>query len=414
MSKLRLDIRQPMTSRLHLLALALPILSCSHGSSSGRASASISSCDLVIRHVRLFDGDVDRGLVDLAVQGGRIARIGAVGDGCAGATTVDGTGKYLVPGLVNAHVHLWKQSDLSAALQAGVFAVFDLHSSEGPDAAFRQLRDSSGYASYYSAGYAATVPGGHPTELFPIETVNDSVTPEQFVAHRIAKGADLIKIVSGNLTPGSLWAGNPTLSYAQIEAIAHAARTHNRKVVVHVAQIGETVRIARLGVDGFAHLWSYGESATDEQLRTLAKTGVFIIPTVLLQQRAWQTIEREPNKEHAFRNFLSPMPTVLREIRRVHDAGIPIVAGTDAPNYGVNYTDDLIEELEIYARAGLPNADVLRSATGTPARLFQLDGIGRIADGSRANMILLDADPLANVSALRDVSGIWKNGARVR
>jgi len=403
-----------MTSRLLLLALALPALSCSHGVSSRTASAPLASCDLVIRHVRLFDGDADRGVLDVAAQGGRIVRIGTVGDGCASATTIHGTGKYLIPGLVNAHVHLWKKEDLRAALQAGVFAVFDLHSSEGPDASFRRLRDSSGYASYYSAGYAATVPGGHPTELFPIETINDSVTPEQFVEHRLAKGADLIKIVSGNLTAGSLWSEHPTLSFAQIEAITRAAKARNRKVVVHVAQIGETVRIARMGVDGFAHLWSFGESATDEQLRVLKNAGVFIIPTVLLQRRGWQAIEREPDKPHAFKTFLSPMPTVLREIRRVHDAGIPIVAGTDAPNYGVNYTDDLIEELAIYARAGLSNADVVRSATGTPARIFQLDGIGRIVEGAPANMILLNADPLANVSALRDVTGIWKNGTRVR
>jgi imidazolonepropionase-like amidohydrolase len=80
----------------------------------------------------------------------------------------------------------------------------------------------------------------------------------------------------------------------------------------------------------------------------------------------------------------------------------------------VNYTDDLVEELAIYARAGLSGADVLRSATGTPARVFRLDGIGRIAEGSRANMILLDADPLANVAALRQIAGVWKNGTRVR
>ena len=403
-----------MTSRLLLLALAVPTLSCGHRVSPRTGSAPLTSCDLVIRHVRLFDGDVDRGVLDVAAQGGRIVRIGSVGDGCAGATTIDGTGKYLIPGLVNAHVHLWKKEDLSAALKAGVFAVVDLHSSEGPDASFRRLRDSSGYASYYSAGYAATVPGGHPTELFPIETINDSVTPEQFVQHRLAKGADLIKIVSGNLAAGSLRASYPTLSFAQIEAITRAAKARTKKVVVHVAQIGETVRIARMGVDGFAHLWSFGESATDEQLRVLRDAGVFIVPTVLLQQRGWQTIEREPDKPHAFKAFLSPMPTVLREIRRVHDAGIPIVAGTDAPNYGVIYSDDLIEELAIYARAGLSNADVLRSAAGTPARLFQLDGIGRIAEGSRANMVLLNADPLVNVSALRDVAGIWKNGTRVR
>jgi imidazolonepropionase-like amidohydrolase len=403
-----------MTSRLLLLPLVLAAVSCGHSLASRTVGEPLSSCDLVIRRVHLFDGDADRGVVDVAVRGGRIARVGSDVGGCAGATTIDGTGKYLIPGLVNAHVHLWNESDLRVALQAGVFAVFDLHSSEGPDAAFRRLRDSSTFANYYSAGYAATVPRGHPTQIFPIETINDSVTPERFVEHRLAKGADLIKIVSSNITPGSLSAIGPTLSFAQIEAITRAAKARNRKVVVHVARIDETVRIARMGVDGFAHLWSYGDTASDEQLKVLKDAGVFVIPTVLLQQRGWQTIEREPNGQHNFRGFLSPMPVLLREIRRLHDAGIPIVAGTDPPNFGVNYGDDLVEELAIYAKAGLSNAEALRSATGTAARIFGLDGIGRIAEGSRVNLILLNADPLTSIAALRDIAGIWKNGTRVR
>lgn len=401
-----------MIPRLLPLALGLAALSCTRGVASGTAARPLAGCELVIRQVRLFDGDTDRGVVDVAVRDGRIARVGAAGTGCAGATTIDGTGKHLVPGLVNAHVHLWKDSDLRAALQAGVFAVFDLHTSEGPDAAPRRLRDSSVYASYYAAGYAATAPGGHPTQLFPIETVNDSVTPERFVANRVAKGADLIKIISGNRRPGSLGAANPTLRYEQIEAITRAAKGAGRKVVVHVSQIDETVRIARMGVDGFVHLWAHGDVATDEQLRALKQAGVFVVPTSILQLRAWRIVERTPSAP--FRAALSPMPTVLREIRRLHDAGIPIVAGTDPPNFGVNYTDVLVEEMAIYASAGLSNADVLRTATGTPARIFQPDGIGRIAEGARANMILLNADPLANVAALRDIAGIWKNGIRVR
>ena len=403
-----------MTSRLFLLALALGMASCSRGVPSRTAGEPLSSCDLVIRRVHVFDGDADRGVVDVAVRGDRIVRIGSVGGGCVGATTIDGTGKYLVPGLVNAHVHLWKESDLRAALQAGVFAVFDLHSSEGPDASFRRLRDSSGFANYYSAGYAATVPRGHPTQIFPIETVNDSVTPELFVEHRVTKGADLIKIISSNVTPGSQSAIGPTLSFEQIEALTRAAKARNRKVVVHVARIAETVRIARMGVDGFVHLWSYGDTASDAQLKVLKDAGVFVIPTVLLQQRGWQVIEREPNGHHGFKTFLSPMPILLREIRRLHDAGIPIVAGTDPPNFGVGYGDDLVEELTIYAKAGLSNTDVLRTATGTPARIFRLDGIGRIAEGSRANLVLLNGDPLTNIAALRDIAGTWKNGPRVR
>ena len=403
-----------MIPRLLLLSLTLAAASCRRSAPSRSMREPLASCDLVIRRVHLFDGDADRGVVDVAVREGRIARIGSVGGGCEGATTIDGAGKHLIPGLVNAHVHLWKQSDLRDALQAGVFTVVDLHTSGGPDAAFRRLRDSSGYASYYSAGYAATVPGGHPTQLFPIETINDSVTPEQFVEHRVAKGADLIKIVSGNPPPGARGATNPTLSFAQIEAITRAAKARSRMVLVHVARIDETVRIARMGVDGFAHLWSYGDSATDEQLRVLKGAGVFVIPTALLQQRAWQVIDREPSGKHTFRESLSPMPLVLREIRRVHDAGIPIVAGTDPPNWGVNYGGDLVEELAIYARAGLSNAEVLRTATGVPARLLPVDGAGRIVEGSRANLILLNSDPLEDVAALRDIAGIWKNGTRVR
>ena len=402
-----------MTSRLFLFAFSLGIASCSRGVASRTAGEPLASCDLVIRQVRLFDGDADRGVVDVAVRGDRIARIGSVGE-CVGAAKADGSGKYLIPGLINAHVHLWKQSDLRAALQAGVFAVFDLHTSEGPDMAFRRLRDSASYASYYAAGYAATVPGGHPTQIFPIETINDSVSPERFVGNRIAKGADLIKIISGNVAPGSVGANGRTLSFAQIEAITRAAKAKDRKVVVHVGQIDETVRIARMRVDGFVHLWSYGESATDEQLRTLKESGVFIVPTALVMQRGWQAIEREPNGQHDFRGFLSPMPVVLREIRRVHDAGIPIVAGTDPPTFGIGYGEDLVEELEIYAKAGLSHADVLRTATGTPARIFGLDGIGTIAEGSRAHFVLLNGDPLRDIAALRDIAGIWKNGTRVR
>jgi imidazolonepropionase-like amidohydrolase len=371
-------------------------------------------CDLLIKNVSLFDGRENKGIVDIAVKGSSIIRIAKSSKEFTASVTIDGTGKYMIPGLINSHVHLWDQKDLKAALQAGVFAVIDLHSSEGPDEFFRQLRDSVEYASYYSAGYAATVPKGHPTQLFPIETINDSISPDIFVEHRTKKGADLIKIVSGNLKPGSLWHENPSLSYQQIAQIIKAAKKRNKKTVVHVSQVEETVKIAAMGVDGFAHLWSYNESATDDQLKLLKAKKVFIIPTALIQQKAWAIIEKDPGNDNTFKASLSTMPIVLREIWRLHAAGITILAGTDPPNYGINHHDDLLEELAIYSRAGLSGEEVLRTATGNPSAIFHLDDIGIIAEKRKANFILLNANPLANIAALKDIHAIWKNGVKVR
>lgn len=373
-----------------------------------------AKCDLLIKNVSLFDGRENKGIVDIAVKNGSIIRIAKSIKGFTALETIDGTGKYMVPGLINSHVHLWDQKDLKTALQAGVFAVIDLHSSEGPDEAFRQLRDSVAYASYYSAGYAATVPKGHPTQIFPIETINDSISPALFVEHRIKKGADLIKIVSGNLKPGSLWHGNPSLNYQQIEQIIKSAKERNKKTVVHVSQVEETVKIAEMGADGFAHLWSYNESATDDQLKFLKAKKVFIIPTALIQQKAWEIIEKEPGKDHPFKGSLSTMPITLKEIGRLHAAGITILAGTDPPNYGINHHNDLVEELVIYSKAGLSGEEVLRTATGNPSAVFRLEGIGTIAEKQKANFMLLNTNPLADVYALKDINAIWKNGVKVR
>jgi len=388
---------------------------CSSGLNTFAQSLKSPPYDLLIRNVSLFDGKENKGKVDIAVRNDRIIRISPRIKDLHSLNTIDGTGKYMIPGLINAHVHLWKITDLKAALQSGVFAVIDLHTSEGPDKEFRKLRDTAEYAAYYSSGYAATVPKGHPTEFFPIETINDSVSPAQFVDHRIGNGADLIKIVSGNIRPGSLWYGNPTLNYAQIQEITQVAKSRGKMVVVHVSQIEETVKIADLGVDGFAHLWSYNDTASDQQLKILKAKGVFIIPTALIQKRAWEIIEKTPDGKNEFKAFLSKMPIVYKEIKRVYEAGIPILAGTDPPNYGINYTDDLLAELDIYSAAGLPNIEVLKTATGNPSAIFPfLDGAGMIKEGYKANFILLNANPLTSLSALKDIDGIWKGGKRVR
>jgi imidazolonepropionase-like amidohydrolase len=104
------------------------------------------------------------------------------------------------------------------------------------------------------------------------------------------------------------------------------------------------------------------------------------------------------------------LPRVLGSVARLHAAGVPILAGTDAPNPGTAHGPSLHGELELLVRAGLTPVEALRAATSTPARVFRLGDRGRIAPGMRADLVLVDGDPTSDVTATRRITRIWKNG----
>lgn len=94
----------------------------------------------------------------------------------------------------------------------------------------------------------------------------------------------------------------------------------------------------------------------------------------------------------------------------LHDAGVPILAGTDFPNPSTAPGPTLLLEVELLIRAGLDPSDALRAATSLPADTFGLDDRGRISEGLRGDLALVPSDPTTDVTALRQVSAVWKNG----
>jgi len=102
------------------------------------------------------------------------------------------------------------------------------------------------------------------------------------------------------------------------------------------------------------------------------------------------------------------------EVKRLYDAGIPILAGTDPPNAQINYGDDLHKELKLISEAGIPNEDVLKGATSYTAKAFGLDKQGFIKEGYLANMILIDGNPLENIEDISKIEIVWKEGEKVK
>jgi imidazolonepropionase-like amidohydrolase len=376
------------------------------------ACAPDQSYDLVVQDVGLFDGVRDLGIVNIAINADTIAAISK--SHLLSDSVVDGTGKYVVPGLVNSHVHIWEPKQLKEGYQAGILANMGMHASNhSRDSTLKALGQDKGYPFYYTAGVAATVPGGHPTQITPyIETVNDTISIEQFVNNRISEGVDYIKLIKESSAWFEFPEGPPSLPYDSIEKIIEYTHSKGMKIVVHIGSLEEIVQIARLKPDGFAHMWysSNNSDLTDEKLKIIKESGAFIIPTALVNEKAILIADKEggPFVDWAKENFL-PSSEIKESIRKVHEAGITLLAGTDNGNFDLNWGDDLINELIIYSQCRMSNVEVLQTATGNPAKAWGIP-VGFLQVGSKANMLLLNGNPIEDLEKLRNINAIWKNG----
>jgi imidazolonepropionase-like amidohydrolase len=100
----------------------------------------------------------------------------------------------------------------------------------------------------------------------------------------------------------------------------------------------------------------------------------------------------------------------LRNVRRLHRAGVTILAGTDASNPGTAHGPSIHEEMELLVRAGMTPSEAIAASTAKPAAFFGTADRGRIATGLRADLLLVDGDPTVDIKATRRIVGIWKNG----
>jgi len=101
----------------------------------------------------------------------------------------------------------------------------------------------------------------------------------------------------------------------------------------------------------------------------------------------------------------------LAAVRALRAEGVPILAGTDAPNPGTAHGASMHREMELLVKAGLTPAEALAAATSRPARTFGLTDRGRIAAGLRADLLLVKGDPTQDITATRDIVAVWKTGA---
>lgn len=379
--------------------------------------------------VRLFDGEQVLDGVTVVLDGDRISAVGVGVEVPPGAEVVDGTGRTLLPGLIDAHTHCRGREALAAAAVLGVTTELDLMCDPKAAEALRQAARTEPIADFRSAGNPVTVAGGHGTEYGrPIPTLDRAEDTEDFVSARLAEGSDFLKII---LDDGSAFGRSmPTLTGEEVQRAVAAAHAHDRLAVVHIASADEARTAIEAGADGLAHLYVGG--AEPELAAQIAAKHAFVVPTLSVLHSICEpgVVGARLAADPRLQPFLGPATvTQLRGgfRRRPSDcsgfaagvaalkaAGATLLAGSDAPNPGTAHGVSLHGELALLVEASLTPIEALVAATSAPAQAFGLDDRGRIAVGMRADVLLVAGDPTRDVTATRDIVAVWVRGQGVK
>lgn len=408
----------------------------------------MSSTAITGAHV--FDGEKPLGVTTVVIDGGRIVQVG--GQPPAGAEVVDGSGATLLPGLIDAHVHT-SRDGLALALRFGVTTELEMQGTNTRDRRGAISQDDS-VADVRSSGFALTPPGGHPSELFPPgfhpgqpaggsggarhgepPYHPDATSPEAAAAsipQLIAHGSDYIKFM---IDDGSVEGhpGLPMLDQATLNAGVAAAKKHGALTVAHVLTTDAARMAIEAGIDGLVHL--FVEPPTDEIITMIKDAGTFVVPcTVLNASMMGITGEQladdprvasrlDADWDATLRSCFGHYPQgklqdVLDSVKALADAGVDLLVGTDVSQPmpflgGLAHGASVHQELQHLVAAGLSPAAALRAATATTARRFHLSDRGRIAEGLRADLLLVDGDPATTITDTLNTRAVWRRGTRL-
>lgn len=387
----------------------------------------------VIRGARVFTGDQVLPTATVVVRGRTIESVTpgdeVPQDAGAEAEVVDGAGMTLLPGLIDGHTHNFGPA-LQQALNFGVTTVLDMLTAE-PMAALWRRQQAAGAVPDRAdlfAGGPVTVTGGHGTQFgIALPTLDDPERTEAFIADRSAAGADFIKVI---YEAGSAGRPLPTFAVSTLPRIVAAAHSHDLLAVFHISTAEAAREVIAAGADGLVHMYFQGAGGA-ELVEAAREAGIFVIPTLAVLETIAATgggpeLAADPliapflmpmQKGGLARDFgREPAPELMAHILAVvgelHAAGVPILAGSDAPNPGTTHGASIHRELELLVRAGLTPVEALRAATAAVVDAFDLGDRGRIAAGHKADLVLVRGDATADVRATRDIAAIWKDGTR--
>ena len=408
----------------------------------------------------------------LIIAGRRIQSIGPASStpAPAGATLIDGKGKWVVPGLIDSHIHFFQSGNLYTRPDVADFNAWRPYAKEVER---NKARLPATFKVWLASGVTSVVDIGGPMWNFTMRdaAVKSPAAPRVAVAGPLISMIDRVKLDLGDPPIIKVTSADEARALVQrelerkpdfikvwfihqrgddlaaqeaiVKAAADAAHMGGVRLAVHATELIVAKASLRVGADFLVH--SVEDEAVDEEFLALAKRNralycptLFVTlgypyalsntwrpteaerrladPQILAAMNDLQKIPKQMLPERVAKAMNQPTPPkpsaiALQNLRKVWDAGIPVVMGTDAGNIGTLHGPSVFREMEIMTQAGLTPLQILRSATSNGAKAMGLEReIGTLAPGKLADLVILDADPLANVINLSKIHRVIKDG----
>jgi len=416
---------------------------------------------VLLRDVRLIDGtgSLPREHISLLLRDGRIAAVGAADMAVpTGATVVELHGKTVIPGLISAHSHLGLMIDnvessataytrenvttqLKQFEQYGVTTIMSLGVNRDLVYELREEQRAGrlGGATIYTAGRGIGVPGGAPglpaaaDQIYRPKSVNEA---REDVDELAAHHADIVKI----------WVDKqhgtaPEMSPEMYRAVIDEAHGKHLRVAAHEYALEDAKRLVADGVDVLAH--SVRDEVVDDAfVQAMKRRGVWYVPTFTVDESLFIYADRpEFMQSEFFRQAAGHLlmakldapdypkkinddPQTMQHrkdfaigqqnLKKLFDAGVNVGFGTDSgalPGRIPGFAEH--RELELMVRAGLTPMQAITAATGENAKLLHSSDRGTIAVGKRADLVVLDANPLIDIRNTRKIVSVYHDGQNV-
>ncbi|MCJ1316186.1 hypothetical protein MMC15_001506 [Xylographa vitiligo] len=301
----------------------------------------------------------------------------------------------LLPGLIDAHIHLNGMPSLHALLASGVTTALDMGGFPLSD--LTPLCSLPGLPTIRSTGPAASSPNGMHSKLTRLPTellLSSADQAAQFVADRVAEGSDYIKLITD--VPG--------LDQATLNALVEASHGHGKVCFAHAAKSIPYAMAQEANVDVVTHV-PLDTRLSLAAARSMKSKHRIAVPTLTMMEAIVLKLPRAGLTYEEARE----------SVRELYKAGVPILAGTDANTFewslsSVQHGESLHRELQLLVGAGFSNIDALRAATVMPAKYLGLEDRGAIEVGKRADLVLIEENPLIKIGATRSIIEVWCGG----
>jgi imidazolonepropionase-like amidohydrolase len=352
---------------------------------------------VVITNAIVFDGHALQENIIVTIENGLSSSINSSAD-TSNATIIDGRGQTLLPGFIDAHVHLANDAEIAARLlsqlaKAGVTTALDMGYFSG--AVRNSLTNRPGIAELHIAGNFASATGSMHSRITKASLIDSPESAVSFVEDRVAEGADYIKIVGD--VPGP--------SQEVIDTLVYEARRHGKLTVAHAASSIAFPMAQKGKVDIITHV-PLDLPLHEASARLMKDEGRACVPTLVMAETV-ANAKMFPGLTYE---------AAKKSVAQLHKAGVPILVGTDANQStlaSVKHGESLHQELRLLIDAGFSTEDALKSCTSLTAKLFRLENRGEIAVGKRADLVLVDGNPLEDITATEKVERVWISGKEV-